>query len=51
MGFADDVTVLLFVLASIQRDVDAFERWEEKHRRGPCGKPRLAQAATKEILG
>ena len=35
LGYADDVTVVLFVLAAIQRDVDAFERWEEKHRRGP----------------
>jgi uncharacterized membrane protein YkvA (DUF1232 family) len=35
IGYADDVTVVLFVLAAIQRDVDAFERWEEKHRRGP----------------
>ena len=34
-GYFDDVTVILFVLAAIQRDVDAFERWEEKHRRGP----------------
>ena len=34
-GYVDDITVILFVLAAIQRDVDAFERWEEKHRRGP----------------
>ena len=27
-GFSDDVTVVLFVLAAIQRDIDAFERWE-----------------------
>jgi len=35
IGYVDDVTVVLFVLAAIQVDVDAFERWEEKNRRGP----------------
>jgi uncharacterized membrane protein YkvA (DUF1232 family) len=32
IGYVDDVTVVLFVLSAIRRDVDAFERWEEKHR-------------------
>ena len=32
IGYADDATVVLFVLAAIQRDIDAFERWEEKRR-------------------
>ena len=50
IGYADDVTVVLFVLHAIQRDVDAFERWEEKQPSRAVGKPRLTQAATKEIL-
>jgi len=33
LGYVDDVTVVLFVMGAIQRDIDAFERWEEKHGR------------------
>jgi len=35
VGYSDDVTVVLFVLATIQHEVDAFQRWEQKHSRGP----------------
>jgi uncharacterized membrane protein YkvA (DUF1232 family) len=33
-GYTDDITVALFVVAAIERDLDAFQLWEIKNRSG-----------------